>query len=99
MVAYLEKKISQGTWVAQSGKCPTLDFGSGHDLMVGETEPHVGLCADSVWNLLGFLSLPLSLPLPCSCTPALSLSLSKKTNKIKKKKELSGKGDSEYCFS
>ena len=25
-------------------KCPTLDFSSGHDLTVGEFEPHVRLC-------------------------------------------------------
>ena len=32
-----------GTWVAQSVKHSTLDFGSGHDLTVGKFEPHVGL--------------------------------------------------------
>ena len=32
----------RGTWVAQSVKHATLDFGSGHDLMVRGTEPHVG---------------------------------------------------------
>ena len=26
---------------------PTLDFGSGHDLVIHEFEPHLGLCADS----------------------------------------------------
>ena len=46
----------------------TLDFGSGHDLVVHEFKPHVGLCAD-VQNLLGILSLPLS----CSCSLCLSL--------------------------
>ena len=34
--------------MAQSVKCLSLDFGSGHDLMVCEFEPRVGLCADSV---------------------------------------------------
>ena len=32
----------------------TLDFGSGRDLMVGEIEPHIRLCADSMepaWDL------------------------------------------------
>ena len=29
-------------------KRPTLDFGSGHDLLVRGIEPLVGLCADSV---------------------------------------------------
>ena len=51
--------------MAQSMKCPTLDFGSGHDLMVCE----VG-SALVVWSLLGIFSRALSLPLP----GALSLS-------------------------
>ena len=55
------------------GKHPTLDFGSGHDLMIREFESHVGLCADSkepAWD-----SLSLSLPLFCSaCARSLSLS-------------------------
>ena len=47
--------------MAQSVERPTLDFGSGHDLMVSEFEPRVGLCTDiRVWSLLGIL--PLSLP-------------------------------------
>ena len=33
--------------MTQSVKCPTLDFGSGDDLMVHEIEPHISLCADS----------------------------------------------------
>ena len=37
----LKKKL-QGAWVAQSIKCLTLGFGSGHDLVVGEFEPRVG---------------------------------------------------------
>ena len=36
-----------GAWVAQSVKCPTLGFGSGHGLMVREFEPCVRLLADS----------------------------------------------------
>ena len=32
--------------MAQSVKHLTLDFDSGHDPTVRETEPHVGLCAD-----------------------------------------------------
>ena len=54
--------------MAQSVKRLTLDFGSGHDLMVCEIERHVGLCADSsepAWHSL-------SLPLLC---PSLRLSL------------------------
>ena len=48
--------------MAQSVKRPTLDLGSGRDLMVCEFEPHIGLCADRVepaWNSLSLLSLPL----------------------------------------
>ena len=33
--------------LAQLVKHLTLDFGSGHDLTVRESEPHIGLCADS----------------------------------------------------
>lgn len=41
-----KKKIKQrGAWVAQSLKPPTLDFGSGHGLAVGEFEPYKGLRA------------------------------------------------------
>ena len=55
--------MNRGLWVAQSVKQLTLGFGSGHDLMFGETEPHVRLCTDSIepgWDSLS----PLSLPLP-----------------------------------
>ena len=38
---------SGGTWVVQSSKHLTLDFGTGHDLTVLEFKPHVGLWADS----------------------------------------------------
>ena len=64
--------------VAQSVKCPTLGFGSGHDLTVHELEPRVGLCAGSsepAWD-----SLSLS---PCP-SPARSLSLFL-LNKLEKK--------------
>ena len=60
-----------GTWVAQSVKLPTLDFGSGGDLMVCEIEPCVGLCDDSVQPAWDSLS-----PSP-SAPPLLALSLSK----------------------
>ena len=49
--------------MAQSVKHPTLDIGSGHDLMVRGFEPKVGLCANSKEPGWDFLS-PLSLPLP-----------------------------------
>ena len=61
-----------GAWAAQLVKRLTLDFGSGHDLTVRETEPHIGLCVDSAEPAWDALYLPLSLPLPCS--PSLSLS-------------------------
>ena len=46
--------------MAQLVKCPTLDLGSGHDLAVGEFEPHTGLCddgAEPAWDYL-ILSAP-----------------------------------------
>ena len=55
--------------MAQTVKCPTLDFGSGHDLIVRGFEPHVGLCTDSeesAWD-----SLSPSLP-PPACAYSLS---------------------------
>ena len=68
------KSVSErGPRMAQSVKCPTLDYGSGHDLMVHGFEPHVGLCTGSVelaWD--SHTSL-----LSASPTCALSLSLSK----------------------
>ena len=55
-------------WAIQVPQHPTLDFGSGHDLLVCEREHHIRLCANSMesaWDSL-FLSLPLS----CSCAHA-----------------------------
>ena len=49
-----------------SGLCLTLGFGSGHNLMLHEFKPHVGLCAASVEPALDSHSLSLSLPLPHS---------------------------------
>ena len=46
-----------GTWMAQLVKHPTLDFGSGHDLMVHEIEPRMGHCADrtkATWDSPSF---------------------------------------------
>ena len=57
-----------------------LDFSSGHNLKVRETEPRVGLCA--IRACLGFsLSLSLSAPPPCVGSIPPSLSLSLKINK------------------
>ena len=53
--------LYRGVWVAQSVKRPTLDFGSGHDLTVCESEPHVWLCAGSVepaWDSLALSLCP-----------------------------------------
>ena len=76
------KKKSRATWVAQSVKHLTLEFSSGHDLMVMGLSPASG-CELTAQSLLGSLSLPLSLPLTHFCIRALSLthSLSLKINK------------------
>ena len=37
---------SWGAWMAQSVKCPTLDFVSGHDLRVLRLSPTVGSALD-----------------------------------------------------
>ena len=68
--------------MAQSVKCPTLGFGSGHDHMVLEFEP--------ARSLLGIVCLSVSLPFslhPCptrmpACAHTLSVSL--KINELKK---------------
>ena len=57
--------------MAQSVEPPTLDFGSGRDLMVREIAPRVGLCADGTGPAWESLSPSLSAP------PLLVLSLSK----------------------
>ena len=44
----LNRINSWDAWVAQLVKYLTLDFGSGHDLMVCETEPYEGLHADGM---------------------------------------------------
>ena len=59
-----------GAGGAQAVKHLTLGFGSGHDLVVGEIEPHVGLRVDSAEPAWGALSPPLSAP------PLLMFSLS-----------------------
>ena len=65
----------RGTWLAQWVKRPTsaqVFCGSGHNLMVREFEPHVGLCADS-WEPGACFRFCVSLSL-CP-TPACALSL------------------------
>ena len=39
-----KKQRALGHLVAQAVKHPTLDLGSGHNLMVHEVEPRVGFC-------------------------------------------------------
>ena len=65
-------------------ECPTLDLGSGHDLIIGEIELHVGLCADNAEPAWDALSPSLSLPLLylLFLSLSLSLSLSLKINKL-----------------
>ena len=46
--------------MARSAEHPTPDFGSGHDLTVQESEPHVTLCADSGEPAWDFVCLSLS---------------------------------------
>ena len=65
---FQKKLIFWGTWVAQSVKLPTLDFGSDHDLTVRRIEPSMG-SALIARSLLGILSL-------CPF-PALSLKINK----------------------
>ena len=62
--------------MAQLVKRPTLDFGSGHDLVVCEFKPLIG--AEPAWDSLFPPPLPLS---QCSL-----FSLSLKINKLKKMK-------------
>ena len=67
-----KKKLFTGTWVAQLVMHPTLDLGSGHDLMVCEFKPQAGLCADSVKPAWDSLSLSLC-PSPARlCSPSVS---------------------------
>ena len=71
---HLENKRTRGAWVAQSVKHLTS---SGHDLMVHQFEPCVGLCADSSepGPCFGFC---VSLSLCPSPARALTLSLKDK---------------------
>ena len=71
---HVNLKFFRDAW-AKSVKCPTLDFGSGRDLMVREIKPPAGLCADSVepvWESL-------SAPAPLKHDRSFVLALSKQT--------------------
>ena len=72
VIFFFKSKGDRGACVVQSVKCPILDFGSGHDLMVPEFEPESG--SNSAEPAHNSLSLLLSLPLAHSCS-------FKKTNK------------------
>ena len=72
--------------MAQSVKCLTLDFGSGHDFTVWEMEPSITLRTDRaepVWDSLFSLSLSLSLSAP----PLLALFLKLNKSTLRKEKE------------
>ena len=68
---YKTYAICWGAWVAQLVKCLTLDFGSGHDLMVCEIEPRIRLHIGHE-ACLGFSSLHLYPSLPHSSSLSLS---------------------------
>ena len=70
--------LSGGAWVAASVKHPTLDFGSGQDLMAREFEPRVGLCADSSEPGAASDSVSPSLSAPPLLTLCVCLSLKNK---------------------
>ena len=73
-------KHNRGTWVAHLVKCPTLDFGSGHHLMVHGFKPCLGLCADSVEAAWDSLS-----PSLCPCpSPAYAHVCALSVSKINK---------------
>ena len=82
---YNKDSSSWGSWVAQSVKRQTLDFGSAHDLTVVGSSLGVepwgrALCPAQcrAWSLLGILSFRLPLPLPHVCACVLSLKKLKK---------------------
>jgi len=54
----------RGTWVAQSFKHPTLDFGSGHDLRVMRSSPTWSPTWGSILGVEPCLRFSLPLPLP-----------------------------------
>ena len=71
----LKMDVKWGAWLAQSVKLLTLDFGSGHDLVVCEIKPP----ARTARSLLAILSPPLSAPPLLTHTCWLSLSQSEYT--------------------
>ena len=71
-----ERYLPGGAWVAQLVKCPALDIGSDHDLIVRGTEPCIGLCADTVDPAWDSLSPSLSASSPFALF--MSLKINKK---------------------
>ena len=67
--------------MAQSVKRPTLDLGSGHDLMVCGFKPCVSLCAHSMELAWDSLSVSLSAPPPLIPPCSLSLKINNKINR------------------
>ena len=55
-----KESLCWDAWVAQSVKCLTLNFHSGHDLAVHEFEPYMGLHAGSAEPACESLSPALS---------------------------------------
>jgi len=60
------KRKKRGTWVAQSVKCLTRDYSSGHDLRGRETEPRIGLHTQQGVCLRFSPSAPPKLQCTCS---------------------------------
>ena len=80
---FLKKLDFMSSYVAQLVKCPTLGFGSGHDLTIPEFEPHVmGLCANGIKPAWDSLSPSLS------THPLLSVSLKNKYTFFKHLKKI-----------
>ena len=73
---FFNKMHFLGCLGALSVEPQSVDFGSGHDLLVYGIEPRIGLCADSAESAWDSLSLFLSVPL------LLMLSLSRYINKL-----------------
>ena len=67
---FVKATTKQGTWVAQSVSCPTLDFGPGHDLMAVRSNLTLGSAAKR-GACSGFSPLSLC-PSPCLCVLSLN---------------------------
>ena len=72
--------------MAQLAECPTLGFGSGHDLVGCESEPRMRLWLEPTWDSVS-PSLSASAPAPLVLCLFLSLSLKNKLKILEKKEE------------